>query len=285
MSSLTLRSPAKLNLYLQVVRKRKDGYHELKTIFERISLFDRIRLTSNSTGKIKICCNHPHVPVGPKNLCYKVACLLQNHCKTSKGVTIDIQKNIPVAAGLGGGSSNAATLLMGLNRLWRLGLNRTQLVALGKKIGSDVPFFLYDCSWALGTGRGDLIKRLNLKAKLWHILVVPKLKLYSYKVYGGLNLRLTKKKDDVNILRSHLKTSNIIGVGRCLRNDLESSILELSPQLAGLKKRLKLLNTQGVMISGSGPAVFGLTSSPKLAEDLLEILKRRHSQVFAVRTL
>jgi len=120
MKSLTLRSPAKLNLYLQVTRKRSDGFHSLITLFEKIDLCDRIRFTLNSSGQIKIVCDHPDVPVGPKNLVHQAAVLLKKKCHVQQGATIHISKNIPVAAGLAGGSTNAATALKGLDLLWNL---------------------------------------------------------------------------------------------------------------------------------------------------------------------
>lgn len=283
--SLILQSPAKLNVYLKALKKRPDGFHEIQTIFERISLCDEIRLKSNSSGKIVIKCKHPHVPTGSKNLCYKVARLLKDECHIIKGVDIVIKKRIPVAAGLGGGSSNAATMLLGLNQLWQLGLSKSKLVAYAKEIGSDVPFFLYDSPWALGTGRGDCIKKINLKTKMWHILITPKIKLYASKVYGALNLQLTKNRDNANILIDYLKDNNIKGVEKSLLNDLEQPVLRLSPQLKRLKKRLKSLNIKGVMISGSGPSVFGITESEKHAKDIQKLFKKQYSQVFVVETM
>ena len=224
MNSLSLRSPAKLNLYLKVIRKRPDGYHELKTIFERIDLVDDIRLSRDPLGKISIACDHPHVPKGSKNLVYKVALLLKEDFGIKEGVHIQLRKRIPVAAGLAGGSSNAATVLLGLNKLWKLGLDRNDLVKYARKVGSDVAFFLHDCSWALGTGRGDVIKRLDLKVKLWHVLVIPKVKMLTPKVYGAMNLKLTKFSGDVNILTRYLAQNDVRGVGSTLFNDLEQAM-------------------------------------------------------------
>lgn len=285
MRSLTLRSPAKVNLYLQVLGKRPDGYHNLKTIFERIDLCDEIRLTPNLDGAIRISCSHPQVPLGPKNLVYRIAALLKKEHKISAGVNIHITKHIPVAAGLAGGSSNAATVLLGLNRLWNLSLNRKKLWEYGQAIGSDVPFFLYDTSWALGEGRGDKITPLSLKAKLWHILIVPRVKMYSREVFTRLNLQLTKKWDDVNILIRSLTKNDIKMTEKLLFNDLESSILEICPRLLTVKERLTQNLNRKVIFSGSGPAVYGLTASKQEAQHVKRILEKRYSQVFVVRTL
>ena len=301
MTKLSLKSPAKLNLYLEVINKRPDGYHNIRTIFERINLVDHIQLSNNDTGKIRITCNHPHVPLGPKNLVYKVADLLRRQYGDAKqGVDIDIDKSIPVAAGLAGGSSNAATTLMGLNRLWKLKLPQSELVELAGQIGSDVPFFLYDTSWALGTGRGENIKPLKIDRKLWHILVVPRIKMQTPKVYGlikiprkrvssktsdlGATNLLTKKGDNANILVHKLRNSNIINISSLLYNDLEKVVVEICPRIEKLKQKLKSLNAKGVTVSGSGPSVYGLTDSEKAAKQIQAQLSKRYVQVFVVRT-
>ena len=300
MSRIVLSSPAKLNLFLKVQNKRPDGYHNIVTVFERIDLTDEIDFRSTSDGNIYIKCNHPDVPVGPKNLVYKVARLLQQELRVDQGVKIRIKKHIPVAAGLAGGSSNAATALLGLNYIWKLNLSRARLLSYARKIGSDVAFFLHDANWALGTERGDCIKKLNINTKLWHILVIPCIKMYSWKVYGGLSLStlrasqrgkgggtnmLTKINDNANILIRNLKKDNVLEVGRLLANDLEPEIIRLSPCLKKLKERLKSLNAKGVMISGSGPSVFGLTMTKKEADLIRAVLSKRFARVFVVKTL
>ncbi len=284
MNSIELKSPAKLNLYLKVIRKRPDGFHELKTIFERINLMDSIRLSNDPKGKIRIQCDHPQVPKGPRNLVYRVADLLKRDFGVRQGVHIDIKKRIPVAAGLAGGSSNAATTLMGLNKLWNLGLSRKKLVEYAQKIGSDVPFFLYDCSWALGTGRGDVISPMDLKVKLWHVLLVPKVKMLTPKVYGAMNLKLTKLGDDVNILTRYLGQNDVHMVGSLLCNDLEQPISFLKPNLVKIKEKMRSFEVAGAAFSGSGPSIFSVVKSQKKALEICEKLKRRYAQVFVVQT-
>jgi len=285
MNRITLPSPAKLNLFLKVQNKRPDGYHNIVTVFERINLTDEVTFRSIPGKTIRITCNDPHVPVGSKNLVYRVARLFQEELDVKRGVEIRIEKRIPVAAGLAGGSSNAATALLGLNRIWKLGLSRPKLLSLARKIGSDVPFFLHDTSWALGTERGDRIKKLNIGTKLWHILVVPRIKMYSWEVYGGHTNMLTKINDNANILIRNLKKDNVLEVGRLLANDLETEIIRLCPRLKKLKERLKSLNAKGVMISGSGPSVFGITATEDEAESIKSVLSKRFSKVFVVKTL
>lgn len=313
MKRIILPSPAKLNLYLKVLNKRPDGFHNISTVFERINLNDEISFRSLPQGGIRVICPHPHVPTGPKNLVYQVAQSFKKDFQIREGVEITIKKNIPVAAGLAGGSSNAATAILGLQQLWKLDLNQAQKLAYARKIGSDVAFFTYNTSWAYGSGRGDIIKKLDISARLWHILVVPKVKMYSWKVYGGLKMQLThsgstmpdstmpvlntpkaekagrtnmltKIDDNANILIRNLKKDNVLEASRQIVNDLEKVVVRLCPRLRTLKERLKSLNTLGVIVSGSGPSVFGVTATQKEAEQIKIILSKRFSQVFVVRT-
>ena len=285
MKKLLLRSPAKINLFLKIINKRPDGYHNLTTLFERISLWDDIELKANSNGRIKIICEDPHVPLGGKNLCFKAAQLLKKEFRISEGLDIRIKKRIPVAAGLGGGSSNAATVLLGLNKYWGLHLSFKRLNGFAEALGSDVSFFLYNCSFALGKGKGEKIEKLNIKTRLWHILIVPKLKIYTQEVFEGLKLELTKSKVNVNIFIHYLKNSNIYNLRALLFNDLERRIVDLYPQLLSLKQKLQNLNELGVSFSGSGPSLFGLTESREEAEKLKRKLEKRSQQVFVVSTL
>ncbi|MBI4310124.1 MAG: 4-(cytidine 5'-diphospho)-2-C-methyl-D-erythritol kinase [Candidatus Omnitrophica bacterium] len=305
MSSITLRSPAKLNLVLDVLAKRMDGFHELRTIFERIDLCDRITLTSRRDGAIKVVCGHPQVPKGPKNLAVKAAKQLQADFGIKQGVTIAIDKKIPVAAGLAGGSSNAAAVLMGLNRLWRLRLSQKQLVEYASRAGSDVAFFIYNASYALGEGRGEKIRVLPIRVKLWHVLVTAKFKMYTKEVFNHLNCpmsplpnpctvwcrgndnssQLTNKKDNVNILLPYLRKNMPQSIGSALANDLESAILSLRPDFKRLKNKLSNAGACGVCFSGSGPSVFALARSKQHAGQIKARFDRRYAQVFVVSTL
>jgi len=285
MHRLTVFSPAKLNLVLDVLEKRPDGYHELRTIFERISISDQITLTRIKNRRITIRCDHPHVPCGPRNLVYKAAIMLSQDFSISEGLNIDIIKNIPVAAGLAGGSSNAAAVLSGLNRLWHLGLNEAQMVKYAARLGSDVAFFLYDTSYALGTGRGEHIKPLNVKTKLWHVLVTPRVKMYTPEVFARLKLNLTNKRDNANILLPFLKKGDLIRLAGALSNDLEPAILSLRPDFIYLKEKLLDAGATGVCFSGSGPSVFACALTERHAFSIRAKFDRRYSQVFVVSTL
>ncbi|MCA9407672.1 MAG: 4-(cytidine 5'-diphospho)-2-C-methyl-D-erythritol kinase [Candidatus Omnitrophica bacterium] len=314
MNQIILRSFAKLNLFLKIQNKRIDGFHNIVTIFERINLFDEIQFKATNTGKIQIQCNHPHVPLGSSNLIHKVAIILQKKYQVKQGVKVVINKRIPVAAGLAGGSSNAATAIEGLTKIWKIKLNLREKQVLAGQIGSDVAFFLMQHPWGVGVQRGELVSKLPIKAKLWHILVVPKVKMRTPKVYQGLKLKpqefgaefyiskgrieiakcqknrvltnlLTKTVDNANILIHNLKRENTLEITRYLTNDLQPVVEGFCPRIKFLKQRLKSLNIQGVMLSGSGPSVYGITSSREEAINAAAILSKKYSQVFVVRTL
>ena len=285
MDRLTVESPAKLNLVLDVLGKRPDGFHELRTLFERISLSDRITLTRNKIQKITIRCAHPHVPCGPVNLVYKVAVMLARDFSISEGLDINIIKNIPVAAGLAGGSSNAAAVLSGLNRFWGLGLGLAELAGYAARIGSDVAFFLYNSPYGLGPGRGEIIKPLNIQTKLWHLLVTPRVKLYTPEVFGRFKLNLTNKRDNVNILLPFLRKGDLRRLAGALSNDLEPAILSLKPDFIHLKNKLIDAGAVGVCFYGSGPSVFACAESQQHALSLRARFDKRYTQVFVVSTL
>ena len=292
MNKLILNSYAKLNLYLEVLHKRKDNYHNIKTIFERIDLSDKIALIARQDKQIKISCNLPELTRDhSKNLAYLSAKLLQSRSKIKKGARIKIIKRIPVAAGLGGGSSNAAAILLGLNKLWKLNLNQSQLLTYAKKIGSDVPFFIFNTPFAQGRGRGDRIRPLKTlnQLKLWHILVVPHKRISTpaiYKKWDSLKTGLTIHKYDDKIFLSALRKKDPYLLEKVLFNGLELVSTELYPEIRQIRERLMHLGVKSILMSGSGPAVFGIVSSRKEAVTLARRLKERNRlwQVFVTRT-
>jgi 4-diphosphocytidyl-2-C-methyl-D-erythritol kinase len=298
MSTVKLLSPAKLNLVLEVVGRRPDGFHDLRTVFERISLNDTLTFRPLREG-IRITCDQRSVPCDSQNLAWRAARLLQEEEGVRRGVWIDIQKRIPVAAGLAGGSSNAATTLLGLNRMWGLRLPQRKLIAYARRLGSDVAFFLHDCPFALGTGRGDRIRPLDIRGKFWHVLITPKVPLLTKDVYGAYAAffarrrfpagrtgaaRLTKGIDNVTMLSRSLKKSDIAGAQRSLYNDLEGPIGRLRPGLLTLKEKLEEFQPGGVCFSGSGPSIFALTRDRAEAEGIAARFRRRYTQVFVVAT-
>lgn len=303
--SISLKSPAKLNLYLKVLNKRRDGFHNIETVFEKIDLCDQLILKNNRAGRIKILSPRRACPVDKTNLCYKAAQLLKKELTLPFGVDIAIKKHIPVAAGLGGGSSNAAYTLIGLNRLWDLSLSQTQLLRFAQKLGSDVAFFIYKKGFALGQGRGEKIKPLKGIKPLWHILAVPNIRLSTAEAYkrieilrrinrkrkeGGFGKKsgntkmLTKIADDVNMLIRALRRHKLSLLSKCLFNDFEDSLIRTYPGLLKIKNRLRDLGGWGVSFSGKGPAIFSLMKSRKEALRLKRRLAKAGYRVFAVKT-
>jgi len=210
---MLLKSYAKLNLYLQILGLRPDGYHNIRTIFERISLCDKITLKNLPYPQIKISCNKSNVPSGSDNLVFKSVKLLQKKFGIKKGIYVRIVKHIPVGAGLGGGSGNAAAVLSALNSLWGINLSRRELARCAAGIGSDVAFFIHDCKFAAGSGRGEVIRPLKRleRLNLWHLLVVPRLHVSTPRVYKkwdllkGAKATLTRPEYNVKILKSALR--------------------------------------------------------------------------------
>lgn len=284
MKPFTLFSYAKLNLALRVVRRRIDGFHELVTLFERVDLHDDISFMPARAGVFSIRCDDGRVPCDGRNLIWKAARVLAEGEKVDKGARIVIKKRIPVAAGLAGGSSNAAAALLGLNRLWCLKLSRAKLLSYARMIGSDVAFFLHDAPFAIGTGRGEVIRPLAVRARLWHFLVVPQAPLLTRDVYGSFGRCFTKNRGNVNIILRSLGKNDPAGVGAGLFNDLEAPILALKPHLGKLKERVVCQGPLGVSFSGSGPSVFAVVASEKEANKLKKIFSRTYKQVFVVRT-
>lgn len=292
MPALILNSYAKLNLYLAVLNKRKDNYHNLETLFERISLCDRITLRLRSDKRIKITGIPPVIPQDSSNLAYKSAELLIKSLDLDKGVDIKIIKRIPVGSGMGGGSSNAAAVLTGLNRLLKLRLSRLRLVEFAKKIGADVPFFIYDTAFALGRSRGDEIKplcRLN-KLKLWHILVVPKIKVSTPLIYEKWDEKkkaaLTIPELNVKLLLLAFKGRKRSLINKTMFNSLEEITAEVYPEVKYIRSELLRLGADSILMSGSGPTVFAVVSSKEEAVSLSKQLKQnRFWQVFVTRTV
>jgi len=245
-------SPAKINLYLEVVGKRTDGYHDLITLMQRIALYDVIELHPQSEGVTIECPQYTELATS-HNLAYRAAQLILTQVGGDCGFRITIEKRIPVAAGLGGGSSNAATTLLAANKLLGEPLRRDELAQLGRQLGADVPFFIYERN-AWGKGIGDELTEASTIPSFPILLVNPGFPLPTRLVYETLNLRLTKKSAQYNIPR----LSDVQDIAELLRNDLERVAIDLHPVIGTIKDRLRALGALGVLMSGSGPTVFGI---------------------------
>ena len=284
-----VKAYAKINLYLDVIGRRSDGYYNIRTIMQKINLADELIVKGSKKG-IKIICNKEGVPSDKSNTVYKAVELLREYVQNSgikkekftrsKGVEIKIDKNIPVAAGLGGGSSDAAGVLIALNKLWDLGLSLRTLEGLGSRIGADVPFFIRGGT-AYCYGRGDKIKRLQSLGTLGVILLNPGYHVSTKWAYGNLKLKLTNKKND-NIIQRYAHIQRLKGdrgltikkLEKFLYNDLEETVIKKYPSIGKIKYKLKKAGVEAILMSGSGSTVFGLVPTQKFAEKVKEVLQQ-----------
>ena len=253
---LHVQAHAKVNLYLDVIGKRTDGYHEIETIFHSIGLHDDIYLRKRTDREITVHCEHPHVPCDPRNVAYRAAKLLLDEVPDLDGVDITILKRIPVAAGLGGGSADAAAVLCGMNALFDLGLTQKDLMQLGVQLGADVPFCILGGA-ALGRGIGEILTPLPPMEQAWILLANPGFEISTAWVYQQINLSLTPPKKNVTILARCLRDGEFFNIVRHLYNGLEVPVLSKYPAVAKIKTKLnKYPNSRGVLMSGSGATVF-----------------------------
>ncbi|MCX5712348.1 MAG: 4-(cytidine 5'-diphospho)-2-C-methyl-D-erythritol kinase [Candidatus Omnitrophica bacterium] len=289
---LVISSPAKVNLYLKVLGKRSDKYHELITVFEKISLKDIIILKSRIDSRITISSCGEKIPDDKTNLAFKAAKLLQETYKINKGIDIRIEKNIPVGSGLGGGSSNAAVVLLGLNKLWKIKASKTTLSCLAAKIGSDCAFFIQDNLFALGKGRGEKVFGLKYTPgkPLWHILCILPINVSTALIYNKFDScskpGLTSSNGNVKMLLQAIEKSDLRQLGESLFNSLEAVTFGIHPRLCRIKEYFYRCGAIASLMSGSGSCVFGLASSKSEAERIAGQIRKRFSvsKVFVCHT-
>ena len=259
MSSLSLKSHAKVNLFLEVLWKRDDGYHEIESLIQEISLCDNILLEDRLRGITILCPNKKvNIPSNHNNLAYKAANLLMDKFNIKKGISITIDKKIPVGSGLGGGSSNAASVLKGLNQLWNIGLKNAQLQELGAEIGSDVPFFI-NGKTALVKGRGVKIHTCFTIPKIWLVLAIPNVSVSTKWAYGRLDVELTKNINSAKL--PGVKKLQVKDIVKNLFNRLEGVVFEEYPLFKVIKEKMIACGASGALMSGTGSTVFGIASS------------------------
>jgi 4-diphosphocytidyl-2-C-methyl-D-erythritol kinase len=285
--SLTLTSPAKINLFLYVTGKRPDGYHTLLTLMCGVRLYDGLTLSFGGKG-VDIECDHPQVPADADNLAYKAAALFFKEVVGQKGgrqegVVITLEKKIPVGAGLGGGSSNAASVLLGLNQYYGYPFSNEELRTLGLTLGADVPFFIYERP-AIARGIGEILEPAPSLRPFSVLLVYPGIHVSTGLVYKKLNLGLTKLKKENKNLPFKIRVFN---PKNHLWNDLEAATMPLVPEISRIKRLLADHGAEGTLMSGSGSAVFGIYSDLKDAMAAKESLQSDHEhwQVYAVDAL
>jgi 4-diphosphocytidyl-2-C-methyl-D-erythritol kinase len=265
--SISLESPAKVNLRLEILKKREDGYHELRTVFQKISLHDTLHFSLRKKRGVSIAADHPKLTVGKNNLVYRAAQSMLKGSTYNGGVDIEIEKRIPLGAGLGGGSSNAATTLRALNRLLKIGFPKKKLMGMGLEIGADIPFFLFK-GGAIGSGIGERLKKVELP-HLWYILIYPNFEVSTRWAYQ--NFILTNQQFHLN-LRGLLETPG--GVSRILLNHLEAVVSKKYPEISLMKETLVSAGALGALMTGSGPTVFGLFNKESTSTAAYKKIKR-----------
>ena len=294
MKSYSLIAPAKINLYLEIIGNRLDGYHELAMILQSVELADRIHISANDTDAIVIKCDHPQVPQDSTNLAYKAAQLMQTEFPDAfanyGGFKITIDKHIPVAAGLAGGSTNGAAVLVGINLIWHLGLTVPELQRLAAKLGSDVPFCISGGT-AIATGRGELLDAITTLDNLGVVLAKYRnLSVSTPWAYNTYRQKFSSSypSDAKSIASRSIKvhSSPLVSavvhkdygkIGELLHNDLEKVVLPEFPEVAELKKVCQDAEVLGTMMSGSGPTVFALCETIEEAQRVKEQVRQKIS--------
>jgi 4-diphosphocytidyl-2-C-methyl-D-erythritol kinase len=280
---ISIKAPAKINLSLDVLQKREDGYHEVEMIMTTVDLADRIELTLLEENKIIIDVSEGFVPSDNRNLAFQAAQLLKDRFNVEKGVRIAIQKNIPVSAGLAGGSSDAAATLRGLNELWSLGLSLDELAILGAKIGSDVSFCVYGGT-ALATGRGEKIKHIAAPPPCWIILAKPPIGVSTAEIYRNLKLEDLSHPDIMKMI-SAIEGRDYEEICGQLGNVLETVTFKLYPEVQRIKDQMLRFGADGVLMSGSGPTVFGIVKHESRMLRIYNGLRGFCNDVYAVRLI
>lgn len=276
LKTIVMQAPAKINYLLDVIGRRPNGYHDLRMIMQRVNLCDEIEITLTTEPGISVSCGRKGVPDGEGNIAWKAARSMLELSDFKGGVRISLVKNIPVAAGLGGGSSDCAAVLLGLDELLGLQLSRQQLMDIGVKLGADVPFFVFQ-ETALAEGIGEKLTAIEKVAQVWVVLVNPNVPVSTAWVYQ--NLQLTGRKKLSKLPRFLDNLESICGI---LSNDLESVTIPAFPVIAEIKQKLISLGAAGAMMSGSGPTVFGLFADQQSAEAAGSALKETGSWFVAV---
>ena len=288
---MKIRAPAKINLSLRVVGQRRDGYHLLDTIMVPVSLYDEIEIRKIRPARakkrkanplIKVTCGHPLVPRGEKNSAYRAARLLMQRAGSDQPVHVHVRKRIPVGAGLGGGSTDAAATLVGLNRLLNLRLSAAKLEKMALSVGADVPFFIR-ARPARARGIGERLQPIRKLTRFWAVIVYPGFAVSTARVFKSLCSALTKPAPNTSILSSLESLEKLAGL---LHNDLESVTLKRYPKLNLIKARLLHEGAAGGLMSGSGSSVFGVfASKDEAAKALRRLRKEEGAKAFLVHAL
>ena len=273
MDEISLKALAKINLGLDVLGKREDGYHEVRMVMQTIHLYDRVEIKKTRSPHIHVETNLYYLPVNEDNLVYRAAKLMKDEFQIKEGVRIVLQKFIPVAAGLAGGSSDAAAVLVGMNRIFKLGLKQNKLMELGLKIGADVPFCIMRGT-ALAEGIGEKLTALPPMPKCPVLIAKPAISVSTKAVYEGLKLYDGMEHPDIDGVMEGIQQKDLKGVASHMGNILETVTIPMYPVIEDIKKLMLENGALNAMMSGSGPTVFGLFPNEKEIRRAYEALKQ-----------
>lgn len=274
-NDISLKALAKINLGLDVVRRREDGYHEVRMIMQTIQLYDRLDIKRTQEPGIQIQTNLSFLPVNETNLIYKAAKLLMDEFSITDGVSVKLDKRIPVAAGMAGGSTDAAAMLIGVNRLFSLGLTKRQLMERGVQIGADVPYCIMRGT-ALAEGIGEALSPLPPMVKCPVLVAKPSISVSTKFVYQNLKLDDTTIHPDIDRLIDDIKAKNLHDIAAHMGNVLETVTIPNYPVIDEIKKHMLSNGAVGAMMSGSGPTVFGLFDDEDTAKKAYKAMRSSH---------
>lgn len=275
MIELNLKALAKINLGLDVLGRREDGYHEVRMVMQTVHLFDKLQLKKTEGGRIQVETNLYYLPVNENNLVYKAAKLLKDEFGIADGIFIGLKKHIPVAAGMAGGSSDAAAVLFGMNRMYKLGLSNQELMDRGVKIGADVPYCLMRGT-ALAEGIGEKLTPLRPVPKCHVLIAKPPISVSTRFVYENLKLDEQTAHPDMDGLLSAIETGDLKGMAKAMGNVLETVTVPHYPVIGQLKTIMMQQGALGAMMSGSGPTVFGLFEDKAAARKAMEAIRKEN---------
>lgn len=278
---MRLQAFAKINLGLDVLGKREDGYHEVRMIMQTIRMYDQLDMRKSVEPGIHLTTNKKYIPVDENNLVWRAAKLMMDTCGIIEGVSIHLHKVIPVAAGMAGGSSDAAATLVGMNRLFHCGLSKEKLMELGVQIGADVPYCVLRGT-ALAEGIGEKLTVLPPMPDCWILIGKPGISVSTKYVYTTLDLNTNTVHPDIDGMKKALEDGNLYGITERMGNVLQDVTIPAYPEVERIKEQMKTLGAVNAMMSGSGPTVFGIFDNEEKAQEACQKLRESGScqQVF-----
>ena len=274
MNQVELRALAKINLGLDVLGRRENGYHDVRMIMQSIYLYDEVKIEKMSIPGVEVATNLDYLPTGGDNIAYKAAKLLRDEFRISDGVKITLNKHIPVAAGLAGGSSNAAAVLFGMNRMFRLGLSQKSLMDRGLKLGADVPYCIMRGT-VLAEGIGEELKPLPDMPKCAVLIAKPPVSVSTKAVYEALDSKEITAHPDIDRIIKGLEQQDLRKIAGAMGNVLEDVTIPMHPVIARIKQEMIDAGALGAMMSGSGPTVFGLFASRSAAREAQKRIREK----------